>query len=138
MSHTIYFFISELTVAEVCNGEVSTNAKSGNDIDYYNSLKKMYTNCTYVYNNVVIHGLGNLDAEQYPLDFLKDIKEVSGFVHVRGPLPRGLKKLPFESLLIIRGDQLSKYSDDSDAQYSLFVYNSNEITNLGFTSLRGK
>ena len=122
----------------MCNGELSTDAKSGNSIDYSNHLKEMYSNCTYVRNNVVILALGDLDVEQYPLDFLKDIKEVSGFVHMRGPLPRGLTKLPLESLMIIRGDQLSKYSDDSTAQFSLFIYNCNEIINLGLSSLRGE
>ena len=135
----IIFSPSEFaTEGQVCNGELSTDAKSGNSIDYYNHLKEMYSNCTYVRNNVVILALGDLDVEQYPLEFLKDIKEVSGFVHMRGPLPRGLTKLPLESLMIIRGDQLSKYSDDSTAQFSLFVYNCNEIINLGLRSLRGE
>lgn len=118
---------------------MANNAKVGNtDVDYYNSLKQMYTNCTYVHNNVIIRSMDSLDSGQYPLDFLKDIKEVSGHVHVKGPLPKGLNKLPFESLMIIRGDQLARYSDNSEEKYSLFIYNNQEITNLGLKSLRGE
>lgn len=135
----LYFFLYlENTEAKVCLGEASGNGKVGSsDEEYYNGLKAMYTNCSYVHNNVIIRAMGSLDASQYPLDFLKDIKEVSGHVHVRGPLPRGTTKLPFKDLLIIRGDMLSSYSDNHAEEFSLLIYNNDELTSLGLTSLRG-
>lgn len=125
--------------AKYCYGEEANNARTGNtDVDYYNRLKERYTNCTYVQNNVIIRSMGSLNNEQYPLGFLKDIKEVVGHIYVKGPLPLGLKKLPFNSLMIIRGDQLARYSDNSEEKYSLLLYNNNEITHLNLNSLRGR
>lgn len=100
----------------------------------------MYTNCTYVLGSVNIHPMEmkNLNSESKNLDFLKDIIEVSGYVRIQGPVPTTDSKLPFSSLKIVRGETLTQYSDHTTKEYSLFVYNVNRVTNLGFNALRGK
>ena len=44
----------------------------------YRTYKSMYTNCTYVVNNLEIIGLSN---ESFDLSFLSSIQEVQGKCH---------------------------------------------------------
>jgi len=120
----------------VCSGASQDEPKSGTDLDHYNHLKRMYTNCTYVLGNVIVHSMKSLN--NVSLDFFSSIVEVSGYVRVMGDMPLGVTNLPFSRLKIIRGESLTKYSDTHENEFSLFIYNVNQITSLGLTELRGE
>lgn len=125
----------DFAVSKVCSGTMADSPKSGGDQDHYNSLKEQFINCNYVKNNIEIHAMRSL--RNVSLDFFHGITEVSGYVRIQGVLPQGITKLPFPNLAIVRGETLTKYRDDGENEYSFFLFNANQITDLNLHSLKG-
>jgi epidermal growth factor receptor len=81
---------------------------------HYKNLRDRYTNCTYVNGNLEITWIQN---NSHDLSFLKDIREVSGYVLI-SHVDVTHVKLP--SLRIIRGQSLFKLNVWNN-QFGLFV-----------------
>jgi epidermal growth factor receptor len=98
----------------VCIGTTTRMSVPANRDLHYKSLRDRYTNCTYVDGNLEITWMQN---NSYDLSFLKDIREVTGYVlishvdteHVRLP-----------KLQIIRGRTLFKLNVWQQ-EFGLFV-----------------
>ena len=124
------------TESTVCIG--SSESVSGSDRDHYRQLLDRFENCTYVQGNIDVHPMDDLVDENLSFDFFNKITEVTGYVRVRGRWPKSVKKLPFESLAIIRGENLIALGDNQPKQYSLFIYNMVDMDSLSLKSLRGE
>ena len=97
---------------------------------HHQNLRDRYTNCTYVDGNLELTWLSDVNMD---LSFLKDIREVTGYVlisHVDVP------KIVLPNLQIIRGRTRFKLNV-RDEEFSLMV-TLNKMTNLEMPSLRGK
>lgn len=83
--------------------------------DRYNYLKHHYTNCTFVKGNLEITWIQN---KTYHLNFLEQIREVSGYVLI-SHVDVDCLKLP--NLQLIRGENLFRSGSDC---YRLYVASS--------------
>jgi len=102
----------------------------------YGQYRARYTNCTYIDGNLELVFLTNAS---YDLSFLRNIREVTGYVLI---LACYMDHVPLTSLRVIRGRTL--YEHDG-RYYSLYVaLNYDEKTpgvglkELRLTSLRGQ
>lgn len=95
---------------------------------HYQNLRDRYTNCTYVDGNLELTWLQN---SSYDLDFLRDIREVTGYVLISHV---DVQKIVLPSLMIIRGRSLFKLNL-GDEQYALIVTLS-KMENLEMPALR--
>lgn len=136
LMRTGYISLADNNVGKVCRGASDDESMSGTEQDHYDQLKAEYTNCTYVLGNIEVFGMQSLKGKTF--DFFNAITEVNGYVKVTGQLPEGITSLPFPNLRIIRGGSLTRYSDNRDKEYSLFIYDIPRLSSLGLISLRGK
>ncbi|ESO04704.1 hypothetical protein HELRODRAFT_119222, partial [Helobdella robusta] len=93
-----------------CPGTTYRHAYEAHHKNYYEFLKQRYTNCNIVDGNLEINFLvkrqdGYQEDEEagFDLGFLKDIKEVTGYVMIQY---NEIFHLNLSSLLLIRGQQL--------------------------------
>lgn len=111
---------------EVCLGTDMKLQHPTSLANHYATLRKLYDGCLFVQGNLEI----TYFSESDDLSFLKDIKEVLGYVLVAS---NTAKYIPLENLLIIRGTHL--YDD----QFALAVLNnSNPSGTEGLLELRMK
>lgn len=94
----------------------------------YEQYRTRYTNCTYVDGNLELVFIQN----NYDLSFLKDIREVTGYVLIVSVMSEFLS---LTNLRIIRGQTLYNYNG---MDYSLFVASSQGLKELQFVSLHGR
>ena len=108
----------------------------GDDPDRrYMQYKNAYTNCTYLDGNLELIFLGN---EKYDLSFLKDIREITGYILI---VANFVDYVPLTSLRIIRGRTLFEHGSKFYSLYIALNYDSHSSTvglkELRFTSLQG-
>ncbi|XP_063315153.1 receptor tyrosine-protein kinase erbB-2 [Pelobates fuscus] len=117
-------FIQGALCTEVCTGTDMKLFRPSSQKIHYDTIRTLYNDCQVIHGNLEITYLKNDDD----VSFLKDIKEVQGYVLIAYNL---LNYLPLENLRIIRGTQL--YED----LYSLVViYNSDDEGKSGLQELR--
>jgi hypothetical protein len=116
----------------VCRG---TNTGLGHSEGHYEMYRMKYTNCTYVDGNLE---LVFIEQPDYDLSFLRDIREVTGYVLIVANL---VDYVPLTNLRIIRGRTLFEQNNE---MFSLFVALNYNITRPGvglkelrFPSLHG-
>ncbi|KAM5156966.1 epidermal growth factor receptor [Mantella aurantiaca] len=85
----------------VCLGNENRFSQLGTVEEHYSSLKKMYNACEIVLGNLEITHL----SRNHDPSFLKDIKEVGGYVLIA---MNYIKSLPLTNLKLIRGNVLYK------------------------------
>ncbi|CAI9728992.1 epidermal growth factor receptor-like isoform X2 [Octopus vulgaris] len=101
-------------MARVCRGTKQKLTHSGSAAFRYESLRRKYTNCTYIEGNLEIVFL-NDKTIKYDLSFLDSIREITGYVLIIGVFA---DYIPLTNLQIIRGRELFKHKEK---YYSLFV-----------------
>merc|ERR1719336_2585872 len=99
---------------KICIGTNGRMSVPNNREHHYRNLKDRYTNCTYVDGNLELTWLQD---EKLDLDFLKDIREVTGYVLISHV---DVTRIVLPSLQIVRGRTLFKLSRDED-EYALIV-----------------
>ena len=121
----------------VCRGTSQGIDHHGDPNTRYERLKLSYTNCTFLDGNLEIVFLDGED--NYDLSFLKDIKEVTGYVLI---MAVHTDYIPLTSLRIIRGKTLYDYDGHSYSLYLALNYKKGSHTvglkELRFVSLHGK
>lgn len=114
----------------VCRG---TNTGLGHSEGHYDMYRMKYTNCTYVDGNLE---LVFLDKADYDLSFLRDIREVTGYVMIVANL---VSYVPLTNLRIIRGRTLYEHEGEMFSLYVALNYNTTQpgvgLKELRFTSL---
>ncbi|XP_014767891.1 epidermal growth factor receptor isoform X1 [Octopus bimaculoides] len=120
-------------MATVCRGTRQKFSHSGTPQTRYETLRRKYTNCTYIEGNLEIVFLIDLSIK-YDFSFLETIKEITGYVlivHVYADY------IPLTNLQIIRGRELLEVDDQ---HYSLYVANNYDETykKIGLKELRFK
>ncbi|XP_019617947.1 PREDICTED: epidermal growth factor receptor-like isoform X2 [Branchiostoma belcheri] len=113
------------TDVKVCIGTDNKLSTVGEPTHHYALLKSLYTNCTYVDGNLELVQIEGMDRD---LSFLKDIREVTGYVLLA---LSDISYIPLDNLRIIRGKDLY-YGNALSVQYN---YNKN-IKTLGLRELR--
>ncbi|XP_076826383.1 epidermal growth factor receptor isoform X1 [Brachyhypopomus gauderio] len=105
----VYSAVSE---KNVCQGTWNKLNLLGEPNDHYESLVKMYSNCTVVLQNLEITHL----QEYHDLTFLRNIEEVGGYVLIA---VNYVDVIPLENLRLIRGHTLyeSKFALTVIANY---------------------
>ncbi|GAB1602446.1 epidermal growth factor receptor-like isoform X2 [Argonauta hians] len=122
-----------LSTAKVCLGTRQKLSTSGNAHFRYETLKRKYTNCTYIEGNLEILFLDN-STIKYDLSFLESIREITGYVLI---VRVYVDYIPLTNLRIIRGRELFEHGNKS---YSLYVsgnYDPNS-KQIGLKELRFK
>lgn len=119
---------SSVKKGKICIGTNGRMSVPSNREHHYQNLRDRYTNCTYVDGNLELTWLEDLDLD---LSFLKDIREVTGYVlisqvHVR--------RVALPNLQIIRGRTHFKLNIRSE-KFSLLVTLS-KMENLELPALR--
>ncbi|XP_023221875.1 epidermal growth factor receptor-like isoform X2 [Centruroides sculpturatus] len=113
---------------KVCIGTNGRMSVPSNREHHYQNLRDRYTNCTYVDGNLELTWIQD---ESLDLSFLKEIREVTGYVlisHVN------IKRIILPKLMIIRGRTLFKLNVREE-QFALLVTLST-MDNLEMPSLR--
>ncbi|XP_059152348.1 epidermal growth factor receptor-like isoform X2 [Physella acuta] len=113
---------------KVCTGTNIGLLHSADPEYQYNMYKTMYTNCTYVMGNLEINFLQH---GYFDMSFLKDIKEVYGYVLIVG---NHVNNLMLTNLQIIRGMTLFYYHK-TEQYYSLYVALNDGKDNRGLREL---
>lgn len=93
----------------VCRG---TNNGLGHSVGHYHEYRARYTNCTYVDGNLEITFI---DQSDFDLSFLRDIREVTGYVLI---VANYVSYLNLRSLRVIQGRSLYEHEG---RYYSLYV-----------------
>ncbi|XP_077997222.1 receptor tyrosine-protein kinase erbB-4-like isoform X2 [Glandiceps talaboti] len=114
-----------LSSAELCKGTNSRLSRPQDEEQHYNQMKTRYTNCTYVDGNLELTNI--LDPSK-DLSFLKDIREVSGYVAIA---LNYVDVVPLHNLRVIRGSTLY----DGIALYVVLNYN-RELPGVGLKELQ--
>ncbi|XP_064475004.1 epidermal growth factor receptor-like isoform X2 [Ornithodoros turicata] len=114
--------------AKVCIGTNGRMSVPSNREHHYQNLRDRYTNCTYVDGNLELTWLQNASLD---LSFLRDIREVTGFVLISHV---DVQKIVLPSLMIIRGRNLFKLNVH-DEEFALLVTLS-RMENLELPALR--
>ena len=114
----------------VCIGTTGRMSVPNNRDHHYRNLRDRYSNCTYVDGNLELTWLQDPDQD---LSFLKDIREVTGYVLISHV---DVKKIVLPSLQIIRGRTLFKLNVHND-EFALIVTLS-KMYNLEMPALRGE
>lgn len=96
-----------------CYGTNNGMGFSGTMDMHYHRLRQRYTGCTYVNGNLEITNIPY--AKNHDLDFLKDIRYVSGYVLI-GVV--AVETIPLDNLEVIRGNRTKELMGD---HYSLIV-----------------
>ncbi|CAH2283133.1 epidermal growth factor receptor isoform X2 [Pelobates cultripes] len=86
---------------KVCLGTKNKFTLLGTEEEHYISLKRTYSGCEIVHDNLEITYL----QSHHDASFLKSIREVGGYVIIS---VNGVKSIPLENLQIIRGNSLYK------------------------------
>ena len=97
---------------------------------HYQNLRDRYTNCTYVDGNLELTWLQDKSLD---LNFLQDIREVTGYVLISHV---DVKRIVLPNLQIIRGRSLFKLNV-RDEEFALMVTLS-KMENLEMPALRGR
>ncbi len=121
----VFCFIS------VCRGTNQGLDHQGDAQQRFDRLKRMYTNCTFIDGNLEILFLDEEDTV-YDLSFLKDIKEVTGYVLFMAVFA---EYIPLTSLRIIRGRTLYEHNNASYSLYIALNYQKGS-RNIGLQELR--
>lgn len=117
-----------VTKGKICIGTNGRMSVPSNRDHHYRNLKERYTNCTYVDGNLELTWLQD---EEYDLNFLKDIREVTGYVLISHV---DIRRIVLPNLQIIRGRTPFKVNI-SDKEFSLLVTLS-KMFSLELPSLR--
>ncbi|XP_076329616.1 epidermal growth factor receptor-like isoform X2 [Tachypleus tridentatus] len=113
---------------KVCTGTESYMSVPSNRQKHYQNIRDRYTNCTHIDGNLELTWL---EDENLDLNFLHNIREVTGYVlisHVK------LKRVVLPNLTIIRGRNQFKLQEKT-VGFALLVSNNN-VKTLEMPSLR--
>ncbi|XP_050044786.1 epidermal growth factor receptor isoform X5 [Dermacentor andersoni] len=113
---------------KVCIGTNGRMSVPSNREHHYQNLRDRYTNCTYVDGNLELTWLQNKSLD---LSFLRDIREVTGYVLISHV---DVQRILLPSLMIIRGRSLFKLNVH-DEEFALIVTLS-KMENLELPALR--
>jgi len=113
---------------KICIGTTGRMSVPSNREHHYRNLRDRYTNCTYVDGNLELTWLQD---ENLDLSFLKNIREVTGYVLISHV---DVRKIVLPSLQIVRGRTLFKLNVQDD-QFALMVTLS-KMHNLEMPALR--
>ncbi|XP_076337707.1 epidermal growth factor receptor-like isoform X1 [Tachypleus tridentatus] len=117
-----------LKKGKICIGTEARMSVPSNREHHYQNLRDRYTNCTYVDGNLELTWL---EDENLDLSFLRDIREVTGYVlisHVK------VKRVVLPSLMIIRGRNL--FSLQVHTKELALMVTLNKMETLEMPSLR--
>ncbi|EEC14327.1 epidermal growth factor receptor, putative, partial [Ixodes scapularis] len=112
----------------VCIGTNGRMSVPSNREHHYQNLRDRYTNCTYVDGNLELTWLQNKSLD---LSFLRDIREVTGYVLISHV---DVQRILLPSLMIVRGRNLFKLNVH-DEEFALIVTLS-KMDNLELPALR--
>ncbi|XP_015264180.1 PREDICTED: receptor tyrosine-protein kinase erbB-3 [Gekko japonicus] len=126
----VFFLWSLQTAASqaVCAGTLNGLSVTGDALQSYQTLHKMYNNCEIVMGNLEIV----LIEQNQDLSFLQTIREVTGYVLIAMNV---FTYLPLQNLRIVRGAQ---YYEDKYALFILLNYAKNvthALRQVGFNQL---
>ncbi|XP_055938394.1 epidermal growth factor receptor-like isoform X1 [Argiope bruennichi] len=136
----LYFFIlilypcvgkiwkEDATKGRICIGTTGRMSVPSNRDHHYQNLRDRYSNCTYVDGNLELTWLQD---ETLDLSFLKEIREVTGYVLISHV---DVKRIVLPKLMIIRGRNLFKLNVRNE-MFALMVTLS-KMENLELPSLR--
>lgn len=113
---------------KICIGTNGRMSVPSNREHHYQNLRDRYTNCTYVDGNLELTWLQNKSLD---LSFLRDIREVTGYVLISHV---DVQRILLPSLMIIRGRSLFKLNVH-DEEFALIVTLS-KMENLELPALR--
>lgn len=105
------------TKGKICIGTSGRMSVPANRDHHYQNLRDRYTNCTYVDGNLELTWLQD---ENLDLSFLKEIREVTGYVLISHV---DIRKIILPNLMIIRGRMLFKVNPGDD-EFALLVTHS--------------
>ncbi|CAI9729185.1 epidermal growth factor receptor-like isoform X2 [Octopus vulgaris] len=115
----------------VCLGTDNGMSISGDSAIRYSRYKNRYSNCTYVDGNLE---LKFLDGDQdYDLNFLKDIRIVTGYVLIVSIYAR---YIPLHSLQIIRGSDNFEWTDGSFCSLCVIMNHKPNDSDIGLRELQ--
>ncbi|KAH8040427.1 hypothetical protein HPB51_010207 [Rhipicephalus microplus] len=113
---------------KICIGTNGRMSVPSNREHHYQNLRDRYTNCTYVDGNLELTWLQNKSLD---LSFLRDIREVTGYVLISHV---DVQRILLPSLMIVRGRSLFKLNVH-DEEFALIVTLS-KMENLELPALR--
>ncbi|KAM7285491.1 epidermal growth factor receptor isoform X2 [Ixodes scapularis] len=113
---------------KICIGTNGRMSVPSNREHHYQNLRDRYTNCTYVDGNLELTWLQNKSLD---LSFLRDIREVTGYVLISHV---DVQRILLPSLMIVRGRNLFKLNVH-DEEFALIVTLS-KMDNLELPALR--
>ncbi|GIY37822.1 epidermal growth factor receptor [Caerostris extrusa] len=118
----------DATLGRICIGTTGRMSVPSNREHHYQNLRDRYSNCTYVDGNLELTWLQD---ENLDLSFLKEIREVTGYVLISHV---DVKRIVLPKLMIIRGRNLFKLNVRNE-MFALMVTLS-KMENLELPSLR--
>ena len=101
--------------------------------DRYDSYRKMYENCTHVSRNLEIVFDNQASRTPYTFDFLKNIREVTGYILIVG---NWLDHLSLPNLRVIHGRTLyidQMYRDNDEATGRNATYGTETRSSRGYS-----